>query len=369
MDGGGQRPRSEAWRREAVISPATTRGAQMAKVFGYLNGLHASYLMELGVRLGLFARLAGTPAGRHPADLAADLELDAGYVRCWCETACALELLDYEPAAGYRLAPYIDELLGRPEATFSVAGFPAVHLQFGRDYLRYPELFRSGGTQPYAEHDPSFLAAVAGATATLPRMFCEAILPTLPDLQARLERGAAILDVGCGAGHALVTLAERFPGARCVGIDIEPVSVAMAERLIRQRGLDGRVEARLLDGDGWPADLAGGFDLVTTFLVLHEIRPDGKAAVLAGCAEALKPGGALLLFDERYPSGPGELRDPTQVFAVMAQWYETTWGNVLNTREEIAELLAGAGLTPLQETALSRFYIVVAGRAGDPATP
>jgi hypothetical protein len=66
------------------------------------------------------------------------------------------------------------------------------------------------------------------------------------------------------------------------------------------------------------------------------------------------------VFDERYPSGPGELRDPIQIFAVMAQWYETTWGNVLNTREEITELLAGAGLTAMQETALSRFYIVVA---------
>jgi hypothetical protein len=44
----------------------------------------------------------------------------------------------------------------------------------------------------------------------------------------------------------------------------------------------------------------------------------------------------------------------------MAQWYESTWGNVLNTREEITELLAGAGLTAVQETTLSRFYIVVA---------
>src|SRR5262245_43790844 len=33
------------------------------------------------------------------------LGLHAPYVRQWCETACALELLDYEPANGYRLAP------------------------------------------------------------------------------------------------------------------------------------------------------------------------------------------------------------------------------------------------------------------------
>jgi hypothetical protein len=35
--------------------------------------------------------------------------------------------------------------------------------------------------------------------------------------------------------------------------------------------------------------------------------------VLARCARALTPDGVLLLFDERYPSGPGELRDPTEI--------------------------------------------------------
>ena len=363
--------RTEAWRREAVSSPQTSRPAQMAKIFGYLKGLHATYLLDLGVRLGLFERLGETPQGLHAGALAAACGLDAGYTHCWCETACALELLDYDPASGYRLAPFMDELLARPDGTFSLAGFPTAHLMFGRDYARYPELFRTGGTQPYAEHDQVFLAAVAGATATLPRMFCEAVLPTLPDLEAGLETGAAILDVGCGAGHALVTLAERFPNVRCVGIDVEPVSVAMAQRLISDRGLGDRVEARLLTDGDWPADLTGAFELVTMFLVLHEIHPDHKAAVLARCARALKPDGALLLFDERYPSHPTELRDATQIFAVMAQWYETTWGNQLNTREEIAELLTGAGLIQVQETALSRFYIVVARPAAGstPAQP
>jgi hypothetical protein len=42
-----------------------------------------------------------------------------------------------------------------------------------------------------------------------------------------------------------------------------------------------------------PRDFAGAFDLVTMFLVLHEIRPD-------------------------LASGPAELRDPVVTFAVMA---------------------------------------------------
>ena len=120
-----------------------------------------------------------------------------------------------------------------------------------------------------------------------------------------------------------------------------------------------------MDGAVWPPELDGAFDLVTTFLVLHEIHPDLKDAVIGQCARALRPGGLLLLFDERYPSGPAELRDPAQVFAVMAQWYEVTWGNVVNTREEIHALLRRQGLRVADETSLSRFYIVTAEKGSD----
>ena len=102
------------------------------------------------------------------------------------------------------------------------------------------------------------------------------------------------------------------------------------------------------------------YTLIFAFLVLHEIRPEHKERVLAQCAQALRPGGLMLVFDERYASSPPELRDPTQIFAVIAQWYEGHWGNIINTREEIHALLDGAGLRPVDETSLSRFYIVTA---------
>jgi len=47
-------------------------------------------------------------------------------------------------------------------------------------------------------------------------------------------------------------------------------------------------------------------------------------------------------------------------FAALAQWFEVTWGNRLNTRPELAELCANAGLTLIAETKFSRFYIGVA---------
>jgi hypothetical protein len=51
----------DPWSREAVMSPPTTRQAQMGKVFGDLKGLHATHLINTGVKLGLLARLAQSP--------------------------------------------------------------------------------------------------------------------------------------------------------------------------------------------------------------------------------------------------------------------------------------------------------------------
>lgn len=355
--------RDAAWAREGVTTPRTTRRAQLDKVFGYLRGLHATHLMDVGMKLGLFTRLAETPAGMQPEALAAALGLHPPYVRGWCEAACALELLDYEPTAGYRLAPYMDEILTQPD-NFSYAGDqPQIDLLVARDYARYPELFRDGGTHAFQDHDNPFFLGVAEGLRLIPRIFLELVLPKLPDLRARLEAGATVLDLGCGGGHALVAFAERYPNVRCVGMDIEPASIQMAQERIRAHGLESRVSAQLVEGAHFPAEFGGAFDLVTTFLVLHELHPDLKAQIIGQCAQALRPDGRLLIFDERYPSGPAELRDPIQLSTVMAQWYELTWGNVINTREEIHALLAGQGLRVLDETSLFRFYIVTAGKA------
>jgi len=352
--------REAAWAKEAVSSPESPRVVQMNKVFGYIKGLHATHLMDIGTKLGLFTQLAGAPGGLTADALAAQLGLHPPYVRQWCETACALELLDYDPGTGYRLAPWMDEILGQPEATYYLGSFPDVHLMVARDYARYPDLFRSGGVYLYQEHEESFFRSLAVATCALPRMFLDAVVPKLPGLQRRLEEGMTILDVGCGGGYALVEFAHRYPKVRCMGIDVEPHSIQLAQEFIRAQGVQERVEARLVEGTSWPVEWRGTFDLVTTFLVLKEIHPEQKDAVLKLCMEMLRPGGQLLLFDERYPSTPAELRDPSQFYAVMAQWYELTWGNIVSTREEIHALLAQQGLQIVDETSLSRFYIVTA---------
>lgn len=334
-----------------------TLGSAAARIFGYLRGLHATHYLDLGVRMGLFSALAEKP--RRAEALARDLGLHAPYVRGFCEMGHHLELLDRDGET-YRLAPEMDRVLASPDDTYFLGGFPRVHLRVAEDYELYPERFRTGATHSYQEHPPGFLQDVAGASRSLPRMFLDVADQKLPELVGRLEAGGRLLDVGCGAGHALVTLAARFPKLTAVGIEVEPVSAAMARSLIRSSGLDARIDVR----DVWePAsDFDGAFDVVTQFLVLHEIRPDLKDDVLARCARALRPGGTLVLFDEAYPEDDAAARDPIRGFAVVAQWFELTWGNVINSRSEILQLVERAGLRPGPEAELSRFRIVTAVR-------
>ena len=207
------------------------------------------------------------------------------------------------------------------------------------------------------------LESVATATVSLPRMFLQLVLPNLPGLEKRLRDGCTLLDLGCGGGSAIVEFATRFPTVRCTGVDLEPKSIHLAQELIRDRDLGDRVKAILLDGAELPPEMESAFELVTSFLVLHEIHPDKKEAVLEQCARALKPGGQMLLFDEQYPGSPQTLRDPNLAFSVIAQWFEMTWGNVVNTKDEIHALLAGSRFKIVEETNLSRFYVVVAERS------
>ena len=67
--------REATWSREAVISSETTRQAQMGKIFGYTKGLHATHLIDLGVKLRLFEQVARAPGGSTPDALAASLGL------------------------------------------------------------------------------------------------------------------------------------------------------------------------------------------------------------------------------------------------------------------------------------------------------
>jgi 2-polyprenyl-3-methyl-5-hydroxy-6-metoxy-1,4-benzoquinol methylase len=103
----------------------------------------------------------------------------------------------------------------------------------------------------------------------------------------RLNRGARVLDAGCGSGQLAIALAER--GARVTGIDLSPEMIRRARNHGRERGAD--IEWRT--GDVLQlADPLAVFDAIQARVLLQFV-PD-VAGVLRELRRVLKPGGRLL---------------------------------------------------------------------------
>ncbi len=127
----------------------------------------------------------------------------------------------------------------------------------------------------------------------------EALWPQEAGLFPRYEirPEARILDAGCGTGEIAVRLAQLFPAAQVLGVDILAAHLERGRTLAQEMGLSERVrfEERSVFGLELPA---GTFDLVVCRHVLHAIPHADR--VLAELARVLRPGGWLHLLAEDY---------------------------------------------------------------------
>ena len=106
-----------------------------------------------------------------------------------------------------------------------------------------------------------------------------------------LGPGGRVLDVGCGAGGALLPAARRVgPTGEAVGIDIAPGMVERTRAAAEEAGLE-QVEVELMDGAALEGFEDGRFDAVLAAFTLAAI-PDADAA-LAEWRRVLRPTGML----------------------------------------------------------------------------
>lgn len=92
-----------------------------------------------------------------------------------------------------------------------------------------------------------------------------AIDPVLLAASVPAVAGERVLDMGCGAGAALLCLAARCPGVKVTGLEIQVEAAALARRSLAANGWADR--CTILEGDVGdpPAGLvANGFDHVMT---------------------------------------------------------------------------------------------------------
>ena len=105
------------------------------------------------------------------------------------------------------------------------------------------------------------------------------------------------LDVGCGTGTNLVTMAAY--GWRVVGVDLAWLSVLKARKKLCQAELDGQVRHGDVTGR---LRLDGAIDLVLDIGCYHSLNLVGREAYRHKLKHWLNPGGTYLLYAHRQTS-------------------------------------------------------------------
>ena len=118
-------------------------------------------------------------------------------------------------------------------------------------------------------------------------------LPSLDGVEAVLQRGARVADVGCGHGASTILMAQAYPNSTFVGFDYHAPSIDRAWTRAQEAGLPkDRVRFEVASAKDFPGE---NYDLVAVFDCLHDMGdPVGGAAHVR---RSLKPGGTWMIVE------------------------------------------------------------------------
>ncbi len=266
---------------------------QMAEhTMGFLAGAVISGMIYLGDKMGLYQALDG--AGPVTSDdLAQKTGLHERWLREWLEGQATAGLLEYKGNRTFALSAEAALVLSNENSpAFLAGGFCSLPQQIGV-LEQLPKSFQTGLGLPYDAFGPEGARGIERFLAPwFQAHLVPKALPALDGVVPKLEAGAKVADVGCGAGVALLKIAEAFPQAECHGYDISKHALARAEENKAKAGVQN-VSFHDANGDAIPADRS--FDFIATFDCLHDMA--NPTPVIQAIYDALKPDGTWLIAD------------------------------------------------------------------------
>ena len=284
---------------DSEVSDTTRDAARVeafaGKIMGILNGGALSLMISVGHRTGLFDTMTGGTQTTS-AELATKAGLQERYVREWLGAMTVAGIVEHDAEAGtYALPAEPAASLGRDASAGNLAVFAQYVPLLGSVEDDIVRCFREGGGVPYERYARfhEVMAEDSGQTV-LPALISH-ILPLVPGLIERLEKGLRVLDVGCGRGKILNLLAASFPKSRLIGYDLSNEAIEFARSHAYRLGHKNVefVTRDLSDFDETAAPEV--FDLIMTFDAIHD-QAD-PMAVLRGIRRSLAEGGVYLAQD------------------------------------------------------------------------
>ncbi len=250
-------------------------------------------LVVMGDKLGLYRALARS-GPLTSGELAEATGTAERYVREWLNAQAAGGYVAYDPDTGrYTLPPEQAVALTDEQSPAYLPGFFQIAVGSVLDSPRITDAARTGEGIGWHDH-------VHDVHEGCERFFRPGYnahlvpdwLPALDGVVDKLERGAAVADVGCGHGASTILMAQAFPNSAFVGYDYHGGSIQTARERAREAGVGDRVRFEVAPAAAYSG---AGYDLVTMFDCLHDMGdPVGAARHVRG---TLAPGGTWMIVE------------------------------------------------------------------------
>jgi 2-polyprenyl-3-methyl-5-hydroxy-6-metoxy-1,4-benzoquinol methylase len=264
----------------------------MGNMVGHMTGGALCFGIWLGDELGLYRTLAD--GGSMSADeVAANAGCNPRLTREWLDGQAAGGLVGYDASADrYELSEEAAMALADESSpVFTARAMNAFGSMF-MDVDKVTSAFRGDGKLSWGDHHQCLFKGTewffrTGYRAHLPNEW----IPALDGVEAKLQDGAKVADVGCGHGASVVVMAQTYPKSQFWGFDFHEPSIETS----RKRATDAGVADRTTFDVASAKDYPGTYDLICYFDCLHDMGD--PVGIATHAREHLDEDGTVLLVE------------------------------------------------------------------------
>jgi len=174
---------------------------------------------------------------------------------------------------------------------FTARGMNAFGSMF-KDMEGIKGAYLGDGAMPWGDHHPCLFKGTEWFFRTGYRAYLASEwIPALDGVEAKLNSGARVADVGCGHGASVVVMASAYPDSHFAGFDYHQPSIEIARQRALEAGVDKRCAFEVATAKSYP----GTYDLICFFDCLHDMGD--PVGIARHAREHLVADGTVLLVE------------------------------------------------------------------------